>query len=215
MLIKDMMSQPVITVFESTTVGEALETLKRQKIRHLPVVDFNQVLLGIVSESDLVKVFPIGKDLSTFETNLLSRTAVSKVMKLKPITISPGKLIEEAALIMRTEKIGCLPITDDTGKLIGIITKNDIMDALMSALGLEDGGTRITIAFNKKWGFLSDIITFADNRNIYIDNVVTFNDEVVLKVKEKAKEFVNDLKNAGYNIIDVSYIEAMPKAKAE
>lgn len=215
MLINDMMSQPVITVLESTTVGEALETLKRQKVRHLPVVDFSQTLLGIVSESDLVKVFPIGKDLSTFEINLLSRTAVSKVMKLKPFTISSDKLIEEAALIMRTEKIGCLPVTDYTGKLIGIITKNDIMDALMSALGLEDGGTRITIAFNKKWGFLSDIITFADKHNIYIDNVVTFHGEVVLKVKEKANEFVNDLRKAGYTIIDVSYIDAMPKAKAE
>lgn len=215
MLIKDMMSQPVITVLESTTVGEALEILKRQRVRHLPVVDLNQDLLGIVSESDLVKVFPIGKDLSTFEINLLSRTSVSKVMKLKLRTIGTNKLIEEAALIMRTEKIGCLPVTDNTGKLLGIITKNDIMDALMSALGLEDGGTRITLAFNKKWGFLSDIVSLADKRNIYIDNVVTFDNEVVLKVKEKANEFVNDLKNAGYNIIDVSYIEALPKAKAE
>ena len=215
MLIKDMMSQPVLTVLESTTVGEALEILKRQRVRHLPVVDLNQDLLGIVSESDLVKVFPIGKDLSTFETNLLSRTAVSKVMKLKPITISTDKLIEEAALIMRTEKIGCLPVADNSGKLLGMITKNDIMDALMSALGLEDGGTRITLAFNKKWGFLSDIVSLADKRNIYIDNVVTFDNEVVLKVKEKANEFVNDLKTAGYNIMDVSYIDAMPKAKAE
>lgn len=215
MLVKDLMTPTVITVLESTTVGEALEVLKRQKIRHLPVLNFSQKLLGIVSESDLVKVFPVGKDLSTFELNLLSRTSVAKVMHLNPFTISPDKLIEEAALIMRTEKIGCLPVTDDEGTLAGIVSKNDIMDALISALGLEDGGTRITIAFTKKWGFLSELIAFADKRNIYIDNIVTFDNEVVLKIKETGNDFVNDLIKAGYNVINVSYLEAVPKAKAE
>lgn len=215
MLVKDLMSHPVITVQESTTVGEALETLKRQRIRHLPVVNFNQSLLGIVSESDLVKVFPNGKDLSPFQANLLARTAVSKVMKEKIFSISPDKLIEEAALIMRTEKIGGLPVLDEADKLIGIITKNDIMDAMISALGLEDGGTRITITYHKKWGFLAELISFADKRNIYIDNIVTFDSEVVLKVKERAVDFVNDLKKAGYNVINIAYIDAVPKAKAE
>ncbi|HWI54396.1 MAG TPA: CBS domain-containing protein [Desulfobacteria bacterium] len=215
MLVKDLMTRPVITVQESTTVGEALEMQKRQGIRHLPVISFDQSLLGIVSESDLVKVFPIGKDLSPFEVNLLSRTPVSKVMRGKLVTIAPQKLIEEAALIMRTENIGSLPVADENGKLVGIVTKNDIMDAVISALGLEDGGMRITIAYKKKWGFLAGLIEFADKRNVYIDNLVTFDSEIVIKIKDKASDFINDLKKAGYDVIDISYLDSAPKAKAE
>lgn len=215
MLVRDLMTHPVITVQESTPVGEAMEIQKRQVIRHLPVVSFDQSLLGIVSESDLVKVFPIGKDLSTFQINLLSRTPVSKVMKENLITISAEKLIEEAALIMRTEKIGCLPVTDENKMLVGIVTKNDIMDAMISALGLEDGGTRITISYKKKWGFLAELIAFADKRSVYIDNVVTFDTEIVIKVKDGAADFVSDLKKAGYNVTNIAYIDAAPRAKAE
>ncbi len=215
MLVKDLMSHPVITVQESTTVGEALEMQKRHSIRHLPVVSFDQSLLGIVSESDLIKVFPSGKDLSTFQVNLLSRTSVGKVLKNKLFTISPEKLIEEAALIMRTEKIGCLPVTEESGKLVGIVTKNDIMDAIISALGLENGGTRITISYKKKWGFLAELIAFADKRNVYIDNVVTFDNEIVIKIKDRSTDFIEDLKKAGYNVIDISHMDAAAVAKAE
>jgi acetoin utilization protein AcuB len=207
MLVKDLMSWPVITVFDSTTVGEAIDILRSKNIRHLPVVDINSSLIGVVSETDLVKVFPNGKGLSSFESNLLSRTPVSKVMRITPITISPSTIAEESALIMRKNRINCLPVIDNDQKLVGLLSKNDIIDAFVSSLGLKEGGTRITIRYRKKWGFLSELIAFADKNNICIDNFVSFGHNLVLKTKGRANGFVDELKNAGYIVIDVTNIK--------
>ena len=215
MLVKHLMSWPVITVFENATVGEALDILKRKKIRRLPVVDLNQMLVGVVSETDLVKVFPNGKELSTFESNLLARTPVLKVMRGKPVFVSPDEVAEEAALIMRTNRISCLPVLDDKNKLIGLLSKNDIIDAFITSLGLGEKGTRITILYKKRWGFMSELIAFADQRNVCIDNIVTFGHELVIKIKDKSDEFVQDLQKAGYNVTNVHFIEPQKEAKAE
>jgi acetoin utilization protein AcuB len=215
MLVKHLMSWPVITAFENSTVGESLELIRKKNIRHLPVVDLNQTLVGIATETDLLKVFPNGKELSTFQSNLLSRTPVAKVMQSNPICISPDTIVEEAALSMRTNKISCLPVLDEKNKLVGLLAKNDIIDAFIAALGLGEPGTRITIVYKKKWGFLSELISFADQHNVCIDNIVTFGPELVLKVKGKSTDFVNDLRQAGYTVSNVSFIDPVPEVKAE
>ncbi len=214
MLVKDLMSWPVVTILDDSTVGEALDILRKKDIGHLPVVDLNQSLVGVVTESDLLKVFPNGRELSSFESNLLSRTPVSRVMKSNPVSISPDEIAEKAALTMRTHRISCLPILDGR-KLVGLITKNGIIDAFITSLGLKDGGTRISIVFQKKWGFLSDLVSFTDNKNVCIDNMVTFGNELVLKVKGSRPDFVDDLKKAGYTIDDVSYIEPFREVEAK
>lgn len=215
MLVKDLMSWPVITIFDNSTVGEAMETLRRKNIRHLPVVDFDQALIGVVSETDLVKVFPNSKELSTFEVNLLSRTPVSKVMRPKPIFVAPDEIVEKAALMMRSNIISCLPVLDEHQKLVGMISKNDIIDAFITSLGLIEGGTRITLVFKKKWGFLSELVKLADKHNAHIDNMVTFDSEVVLKIKGRATDFVKKLQQAGYNVSDISYIDPQPQINAK
>ena len=215
MLVKHLMSWPVVTVFDTSTVGESLELIKKKNIRHLPVVDVNQTLVGIATETDLLKVFPNNKELSTFQLNLLSRTPIEKIMVPNLVCVSPDTIVEEAALAMRTNKISCLPVLNENGKMVGLLTKNDIIDAFIAALGLGEAGTRITILYKKKWGFLSELISFADQRNVCIDNIVTFGPEIVLKVKGKSTDFINDLHKAGYSVSDVSFIDAAPKSKAE
>jgi len=215
MLVKDLMSWPVITVFENSTIGEALDVLRRKNIRHLPVIDLEQSLVGVVSETDLIKVFPNGKELSTFETNLLARTPVSRVMCPNPVVASPGDILEQAALVMRTSRISCLPVLDENRKLIGLLSKNDILDAFIDSMGLYEEGTRITVKYRKKWGFMSELVAFADKRNICIVNIVTLSNELVLKVKGKSQDFINDLRSSGYMITDINYIDPPQKAKAE
>ncbi len=209
MLVKDLMSWPVITAFDNSTVGDALDILKRNRIKHLPVVDDNQTLLGVTSETDLLKIFPKGKELSTFEVNLLCRTPLAKIMRPKPISVPWQKTAEEAALIMRTNRISCLPVLDEDDKLVGILSKDDIIDAFITSLGLREGGTRISIVYKKKWGFLSELISFADKHNICIDNIVTFGPELILKTKGRAPDFVHNLQKAGYKVNNVSYLEPL------
>lgn len=214
MLVKNLMTQPVISVTEDTTVGEALDLLKKKDVRHLPVVDADHFLLGITSEIDLLRVFPKNKCLSTFESNLLSRTPVGNVMVSSPIVVDAGDMVENAALIMRSNKIGCLPVLEDR-KLVGLLSRTDIVDAFISSLGFGISGTRITVAYRRKWGFLANLIAFVDKYGIVIDNIVTFESEVVLKVRDLNPEnFVRDLKKAGYKVTDMTLIEPATEPKA-
>jgi len=211
MLVKNLMTQPVFTVSAGASVGEALETLRKKNVRHLPVVDANLHLLGVTSEIDLLRVFPKNKNLSSFEANLLARTPITNVMRECPITISADDMIEQAALVMRDNKIGCLPVLDDK-KLVGLLSRTDIIDAFISSLGFGEPGTRVTIAYRKKWGFLANLIAFVDKFGIVIDHVVTFEKEIVLKVKGRNLDnFISELKKAGYQVNDVTYIEAIPE----
>lgn len=213
MLVKNLMTQPVITVIEDTTVGEALDLLKKKDVRHLPVVDVNHLLLGITSEIDLLRVFPKNKSLSSFEANLLARTPVGSVMNSCPIVVEAGDMVENAALIMRANKIGCLPVLEDK-KLVGLLSRTDVIDAFISSLGFGISGTRITVSYRKKWGFLANLIAFVDKYGIVIDNIVTFESEVVLKVRDLNPEnFVRDLKKAGYQITDLTHIDSAPEPK--
>jgi acetoin utilization protein AcuB len=213
MLVKDLMTHPVITVTEETTVGEALDLLKRKNISHLPVVDVNHHLLGVTSEVDLLRVFPKNKSLSNFEANLLSRTPVNSVMTECTINVEADDMVEHAALIMRNNKIGSLPVLEDK-KLVGLISRSDIIDAFISSLGFGEPGTRVSIAYKRKWGFLANLIAFVDKFGVIIDNVVTFEKEVVLKVKDPHPDnFIRELKNAGYQVTDVTHMQTVPEQK--
>lgn len=205
MLVKNLMSQPVTTVQEETMVGEALEIIKNKNIRRLPVVDCNGNLIGLATEWDLIKIFPM-KSNNSFETKLISRTPIKSVMQTDPITISAEDTIESAAVLMQTHKVGCLPVIDQE-KVVGLISLTDILTAFIDALGLEDASIRITIKFTKRMGFLVELIQLVDRMGILVDNMVTFHDEIVVKIKNiQTEKLLVTLKQEGYIVTHVAYI---------
>ncbi|GAB4268107.1 CBS domain-containing protein [Thermincola ferriacetica] len=209
MLVKDLMAQPVVLITEKATVGEALELIRQHDVRHLPVVDRKQHLVGVTSESDLLKIFPRNKhdERKTFETNLLLRTPITQVMIPDPYHINPHITIEEAALLMKNHKIGCLPVIEHS-KVIGLISRTDVIEAFINSLGLGKSGVRVTIPYRKKIGFLSDLVRLADKFGVLIDHMVTFETEIVLKIRrEKAEQFLKELKSHGYTVTDITCIE--------
>ncbi|MDN5293414.1 MAG: acetoin utilization protein AcuB [Eubacteriales bacterium] len=205
MLVRNLMSQPVTTVSENTTVGEALEILRQKNIRRLPVVNKDGQLVGLATEWDLIKIFPVKKT-SPFETNLISRTPIKNVMTPNPITISPDETIENAAVVMQYNKVGCLPVVEND-RVIGMITLTDILTAFIDALGLEQASVRITIRYAKRMGFLAELIQLIDKVGVIVDNMVTFHSEIVLKIKNvKTEELLKALKENGYQVTHVAYI---------
>ena len=205
MLVKTLMSQPVTTVQEDTMVGEALDILKTKNIRHLPVVDCNGKLKGLATEWDLLKIFPL-KNNNSFETNLISRTPIKNVMQINPVVITSEETIEHAAVQMQCNKVGCLPVLEGE-QVVGLISLTDILTAFIDAMGLEQASVRITIKFTKQVGFLAELIKLVDGLGIIVDNMVTFHDEIVLKIKNiKTDELLNTLKDDGYLVTHVAYI---------
>jgi len=147
MLVGERMSKNVITIGRETGVDDAMRLMRDNKIRRLPVVDKAGRVVGIVSDKDLYQAAPSkATSLDAFELRyLLSRLTVNKIMAHPVITVTALTPLEEAGRIMADEKIGGLPVLDDAGHLIGIITESDLFKVFVDLLGGRDQGVRVTV----------------------------------------------------------------------
>ncbi|MFP4322464.1 MAG: CBS domain-containing protein [Anaerolineales bacterium] len=126
--VKDWMTPQTITIHEEATLPDAHELMKEYGIRRLPVVDGNGKLKGIISQTDVREAQPSdATSLSIYELNyLLAKLRVKKVMTANVSTVMAESSVADAARIMLEQKIGGLPVVDDKGKLVGIITESDV-----------------------------------------------------------------------------------------
>ncbi len=144
MLVQNWMTRNPTTIEADTPFLEARLILKEKKIRHLPVLDRGR-LIGVVSDRDLKEAAPSGATtLDVYELNyLLAKMKVRDLIKRDPITIKPTNSVEKAAQVMHDHKIGCLPVVDDAGALVGLITETELLEVMVEILGYKEKGTRI------------------------------------------------------------------------
>lgn len=150
--VAEVMTPNPITVKVETPLREAIKILAEKGISGLPVVDDAGELIGIISETDLMwqqaGVTPPAyimildsviylKNPIDYERELHKALGqiVGEVMSKKPITISADKPLREAAKLMRDRKIHQLPVLDDSGQLVGILTLNDIIREMAASQG--------------------------------------------------------------------------------
>lgn len=202
-----------ITISPDANFFEARNLIHEKGIRHLPVVDKENRLLGIVTDRDIREAAPSDATLlSVQELNyLLGKLKVSAFMtpKEKLITITPDTLIEEAVKLMRDHKIGCLPVMEGD-KLYGIFTETDALDHLVDIFGLNQKGTRLTITLEDKPGSLAGALEILKKHNINLISVVTPSFMVEGKriaamrlQTEDVKEVVEELEKAGYDVLSI------------
>lgn len=157
MYVKNRMTSNPYTIAFDAPITEVIELMREKNLKRVPVVHGEKVV-GMITQGDVQKVSPTkATTLSIFEINyLLSKTKVSDAMTKEVITISPDALLEEAAVLMRDNKISTLAVVKDN-KLVGIITESDIFDAFIDLLGFRDVGSRITVQAPDAPGVLADI----------------------------------------------------------
>lgn len=126
-LVRDWMTRDVITISPNTSLAEAHRLMQEKQIRRLPVVDHDRIV-GIVTLGDVRGAEPSqASSLSIWEANdLLAKLKVYEIMTRQPITIPQDASIVEAARIMLDKKFSGLPVADEAGHLVGIITESDI-----------------------------------------------------------------------------------------
>lgn len=120
MLVRDRMSTPAVTIRSDTDYKSALRAMESHALHHLPVLDRNGKLVGMAAERDL---------LIAAMHYLQSNIEVGDVMHRGIVTTTPGTSLAGAAKLMASERIGGLPVIDDSGALVGIITEADILRA--------------------------------------------------------------------------------------
>ncbi|CAN5747433.1 acetoin utilization AcuB family protein [soil metagenome] len=153
LLVEDSMTHEVVTLAPETTAAEALAASRGKGIRHFPVIEEGK-LVGILSDRDLRLATPALGDAD--RAAALESIRVSSVMEREMITAHPRDPIEQAANFMRAKRIGCLPVVDD-GRLVGIITTSDVMQALVYLVGAHEPGSRMEIAVPDRPGALAGV----------------------------------------------------------
>jgi acetoin utilization protein AcuB len=211
--MRERIQRNPITISPEASFFEARALIHEKGIRHLPVVDKNNHLVGIVTDRDIREAAPSDATLlSVQELNyLLGKLKVGSIMtpKEKLITITPDTLIEEAVQLMHDNKIGCLPVVEEK-KLYGIFTETDALDHLVDIFGLKQKGTRITLALEDKPGTMLGILEVFKKHNINIISIVTPSFMVegkriaALRIRtEDYKDVVKDLEKAGYDVLSI------------
>jgi len=157
MLVGERMSHPVITIRPDLPIIDALNLMKREKIRRAPVVR-KGALIGIVSDADLLNASPSAATaLSIWEMNhLLSKVTVEKIMSKDVLTVTENTPIEEAARTMVDNKIGGLPVIRDS-KIVGIITETDLFKIFLELMGAREFGVRVTAIVQEEPGQLAKL----------------------------------------------------------
>ncbi len=206
MFVRNKMTSNPFTVSPNQTVLDAQELITKYGVKRLPVLKGDK-LVGLVSSNDISHYSPSkATSLSMGEISyLLAKTKISSIMTKNPITISSGELLEEAATLLRGSDVGCLPVVDD-GKLVGILTESNLLDAFIELLGFKEPGTRLTIEATDAPGILSDLTGIFGKFNANITHVAVYrgtggkSDVVVGTNAINTLEIEALLKEHGYNI---------------
>jgi acetoin utilization protein AcuB len=211
--MREMIQRNPVTIGPEASFSDVRGLIHDKGIRHLPVVDKNNRLLGIVTDRDIRKAAPSeATTLSVWELNyLLAHLKVSAFMtpKNKLITITPDTLIEEAVQLMHDNKIGCLPVVEG-GKLYGIFTETDALGLLVDLFGFKQKGTRLTITLEDKPGELLKTLEVFKKYKVNVNSLTTPSYRVegkrlaAIRIKtENYKDLVEDLEEAGCPVISI------------
>ncbi len=136
MRVRSLMIQDPVTVSDRTSVQEAIHLMEENGIRHLPVVNNSQGLVGWVTMGDMkLGLLPA----------VVTGISLADLMIRNPITISPDVDVEVAAQIIFEKKIGGLPVVNGDNKVIGVITVTDILGVFVKFIGLLSNGSRLDV----------------------------------------------------------------------
>ncbi len=143
MFVGKHMTRKVVTVSAGDTLEFASNLLRENRIHQLPVVE-GELLIGFVSGTDIRN--------STFEKTTVSESGellvknktVEEIMTRDVITVSPEDTVEDALVVIHRRRLGALPVVEGK-KLVGIITKADVLAAFRDILRIEEPGVRIEV----------------------------------------------------------------------
>lgn len=132
MNVADMMTAKPVTIDQSETLRQALDTMARAGCHHLPVLSREGHIIGVITHSDCLRALrpPDTHTLDWDEEQIARRRQVRTVMTPAPIIVEPDMPADEAARLMLTNHVSCLPVMRSE-TLVGIITTSDILMAFI------------------------------------------------------------------------------------
>ncbi|MEN6350100.1 MAG: CBS and ACT domain-containing protein [Syntrophomonas sp.] len=218
MIVRDRMTSNPCTISPDTTAGDLWHFMTQNDLRRVPVVDRGK-LVAMVTRRDFGARDDLNLRHSSLATRFFTDEQEEKLNKIKVrdiipvdqqlITIHQDAYIEQAAKILRDNKISGLPVIDDNGKLVGIITQSDVSDAFLDIFGVNQKGTRICLGLSTSPGDLLAMAEIFLRHNAKIGNLVMMESKddkqlMIVRVDSlDSRSLVNDLKEAGFKVESV------------
>ncbi|OGW36452.1 MAG: hypothetical protein A2010_17200 [Nitrospirae bacterium GWD2_57_9] len=174
MYVSDWMTKKVVILYPDDYLSDAIAMMREHEIRHLPILK-NDKLKGMLSDRDIKEYSPSkATTLDMYELHyLLAKTRVQDVMKQKVITTTPDTPVEVAAMMMLDKGIGCLPVVDQGGRIVGIISDKDIFRALVDITGVRYGGNRICVTIEDRPGSIKEVADIVRKHNFRLQGILT------------------------------------------
>ncbi|MFO7494262.1 MAG: CBS domain-containing protein [Desulfobacterales bacterium] len=175
MFVSRSMTGKVVTISPQALVLDAQKMMVDKQIRHLPVVEKDDHLVGMITDHDIRSALPLGfiqQALPPEERERLASLTVGEIMTRKLVTISPTDTIQDALLIVQQHKVGALPVVDEAHRLRGIISVRDLLRAFINVLGIGEPGTLVGILADEKIGQLKRIVDAITEENISFGSVL-------------------------------------------
>ena len=218
------MSRKVVTVEKDAGLLQAKNLMDEHQIRHLPVVDRENRLVGVVTDRDLRSALPLALlkgGSHPGEEEKYAHLKVTDVMTPNPMTIQPTHTLQDALLLIQEKKVGAFPVVDEKGVLKGILSVRDLLRAFINVMGIGEPGTLLCVLMEEKVGQMKKIVDVITAENISMGSIL------VARYWEKDKRAVfpylltnnvtrikKKLQEMGFEILDPMkwYLDQLPQS---
>ncbi|MGR9049047.1 acetoin utilization AcuB family protein [Halobacillus faecis] len=206
MLVEEIMKEKVITLSPEETIEKALKLLHEHHIRHIPIINEENEVIGIVSDRDVRDASPSIFEKETDHDEL--KNPIRSIMTSPVTTVHPLDFVEEVASIFYEQEIACVPVTRDE-KLVGIITEKDMLYTLIQLTGTHVQSSQIEVKVINKPGILPQVTQVFGKRKVNISSVLIYPYKpdpkykiIVVRIQTmNPLPTIEDLKSEGYEVL--------------
>ena len=206
MIIEEIMKSNVETLRPDDSIETAIRLMREKKIKHIPIVDDEMKVLGIISDRDVKDAAP--SILNEQSADFTLKNPVRQIMQQQVITGHPLDFVEEVAALFYEHRISCLPILK-ADKLVGIITETDLLYTLTQLTGANQPGSQIEVKVPHRAGILYEVAGIIRKHNANILSVLVYPDKqdeqqkvLVFRVQTmNPTRVIEEIKSEGYSVL--------------
>jgi acetoin utilization protein AcuB len=172
------MTKDVVTLGRESDIAEAKQLMVRFRIRHLPVTQPDNTLIGIVSDRDIRSAMPSkffhDRGMDEMENERLTGVLVQEIMTKNPISISLSSTLQDALLLIEKARVGAFPVVDENLKVVGIVSDRDLLNAFIHALGIKEPGVLLGIVVDEHVEEMERIIHALVSEKIAFGSILVY-----------------------------------------
>lgn len=206
MIVEEIMNTNVITLKASATVSEAVRTMRQNNIRHLPIINDENEVVGIITDHDIKNALP--SCLREEPTSVVYDAPIENIMVKHPIIGHPLDFVEEVAITFYENKISCLPIVSG-GQLVGIVTTTDVLYRYIELTGANQPASKLDIRVTNRPGILHEITAVFSDHKANVLSVLVYPDAQsistrILSIRLQVINplaIIDDLRAKGFDVL--------------